>query len=109
VVTVDELVFGLRRRGSPRLDAWFDRFVDKVRVVDITTPIVRRAGELRALLQAHGQARTQADVLIAATRPGARPDAGHLQHAGFPRLRDCGAQPLRGAAGALMRTHDPAM
>ncbi len=36
-------------------------------MVDITTPIVRRAGELRALLQAHGQARIQADMLIAAT------------------------------------------
>jgi predicted nucleic acid-binding protein len=67
VVTVDELVFGLRRRGSPRLDAWFDRFVDQVQMLDITLPIARRAGELRALLQAHGQARTQADMLIAAT------------------------------------------
>lgn len=39
VVTVDELVFGLRRRGRPRLDAWFDRFVDQLRVLDITPPI----------------------------------------------------------------------
>lgn len=67
VITVDELVFGLRKRGSLRLTAWFDRFTDQVKVLDITAPIARRAGELRALLQANGQVRTQADMLIAAT------------------------------------------
>jgi predicted nucleic acid-binding protein len=67
VVTVEELVFGLCRRSSPRLDGWFDRFVEQVQVLDITMPIARRAGELRALLQVRGQARIQADMLIAAT------------------------------------------
>jgi predicted nucleic acid-binding protein len=67
VITIDELVFGLRRRGSPRLLAWFDRFTEQVTVMDITMPVARRAGEMRALLQGHGQPRTQADMLIAAT------------------------------------------
>lgn len=67
VITVDEIVFGLRRRGSARLTAWFDGFVEQVQVLEIGLPVARRAGELRALLQASGQVRTQADMLIAAT------------------------------------------
>jgi predicted nucleic acid-binding protein len=67
VITVDELVFGLRRRGSARLLNWFDRFIEQVQVLDITPPVARRAGEMRALLQGNGQVRTQADMMIAAT------------------------------------------
>ena len=67
VITVDEIVFGLRRRGSARLVSWFDGFIYQVRVLEITMPIARRAGELRALLQGAGRSRTQADMLIAAT------------------------------------------
>jgi predicted nucleic acid-binding protein len=67
VITVDELVFGLRRRGSARLLNWFDRFIEQVQVLDITPAVVRRAGEMRALLQGSGQVRTQADMMIAAT------------------------------------------
>jgi len=67
VITVDELVFGLRRRGSGRLVAWFDLFMEQVKVLDITPAVARRAGEMRAMLQASGQVRTQADMLIAAT------------------------------------------
>lgn len=67
VITIDELTFGLRRRGNPRLTAWFDRFITQVTVLDITMPVARRAGEMRAMLQGQGQSRTQADMLIAAT------------------------------------------
>jgi predicted nucleic acid-binding protein len=67
VITVDELVFGLRRRGSARLLNWFDRFIEQVQVLDITPSVARRAGEMRALLQGNGQVRTQADMMIAAT------------------------------------------
>jgi hypothetical protein len=67
VITVDELVFGLRRRGSARLLSWFDSFIEQVQVLDITAPVARRAGEIRALLQGNGQVRTQADMMIAAT------------------------------------------
>ncbi len=67
VITVDEIFFGLRRRGSSQLVDWFDRFIEQVQVQDITAPVARRAGEMRALLQGNGQVRTQADMLIAAT------------------------------------------
>ncbi|MEI8267275.1 MAG: type II toxin-antitoxin system VapC family toxin [Betaproteobacteria bacterium] len=67
VITVDELVFGLRRRGSARLLSWFDRFIEQVQVLDISPAVARRAGEMRALLQSGGQVRTQADMMIAAT------------------------------------------
>ena len=42
-------------------------FIEQVTVLDITAPVARRAGEMRAQLQGGGQARTQADMLIAAT------------------------------------------
>lgn len=67
VITIDELIFGLRRRGSPRLTAWFDRFIEQVTVLDVTQAVARRAGEMRAQGQDNGQPRTQADMLIAAT------------------------------------------
>ena len=67
VITVDELVFGLRRRGSARLLSWFDHFIEQVKVLEITSPVARRAGEMRAMLQGNGQVRTQADMMIAAT------------------------------------------
>ena len=67
VITVDELVFGLRRRGSAQLLSWFDHFIEQVKVLEITSPVARRAGEMRAMLQGNGQVRTQADMMIAAT------------------------------------------
>ena len=67
VITVDELVFGLRCRGSARLLSWFDHFIEQVKVLEITSPVARRAGEMRAMLQGNGQVRTQADMMIAAT------------------------------------------
>jgi predicted nucleic acid-binding protein len=66
-VTVDEIVFGLSRRPNVAKLAWFDRFVVQLSVLDVTETIARRAGEMRALLASRGQARTQADMLIAAT------------------------------------------
>lgn len=67
VVTVDEIMFGLSWRPTARLLAWFDAFVLRHEVLPITVNIARRAGELRGQLQARGQTRTQADMLIAAT------------------------------------------
>lgn len=66
-VTVDEIVYGLSRRPNPAKLVWFDRFVNRHHVVDVTETIARRAGEMRALLAARGQVRSQADMLIAAT------------------------------------------
>jgi predicted nucleic acid-binding protein len=67
VVTVDEIMFGLSWHPTARLSAWFDAFVQRHEVLPITTDVARRAGALRGQLQARGQTRTQADMLIAAT------------------------------------------
>ncbi len=66
-VTVDEIMFGLSGHPTARLLAWFDAFVQRHEVLPITTDVARRAGVLRGQLQARGQTRTQADMLIAAT------------------------------------------
>ncbi|MCL2345733.1 MAG: type II toxin-antitoxin system VapC family toxin [Desulfobulbus sp.] len=67
VITLDEIFFGLCRKPHEAKRRWFDQFVAAHTVVDITTPIARRAGEMRAMLGLRGQIRTQADMLIAAT------------------------------------------
>ena len=68
VVTLEEIHFGLAWRPSPRVSAWFDRFLgDDCVVLPITDEIARRAGELRGRFRAAGEQRTQADMLIAAT------------------------------------------
>jgi toxin FitB len=66
-VSVDEISFGISRRPTPRLLAWFDQFMMIHTILPITGDIARRAGELRAFLEARGQQRSQADMLIAAT------------------------------------------
>lgn len=66
-VTVDEIMFGLSWHPTARLLVWFDAFVQRHAVLPITTDVARRAGVLRGQLQARGQPRTQADMLIAAT------------------------------------------
>jgi predicted nucleic acid-binding protein len=68
VVTVEEILYGLGARESPRLSRWFDTFVDRhCDVLDVTLGIARRCAALRAALRAEGKPRTQADMLIAAT------------------------------------------
>jgi predicted nucleic acid-binding protein len=67
VVTVDEIMFGLSWHPTARLSAWFDAFVQRHEVLPITPDVARSAGALRGQLQARGQTRTQADMLIAAT------------------------------------------
>lgn len=66
-VTIDEIAFGVARRPSPRLHAWFDSFMRLHDVLPVSAEIARQAGELRARLAAEGKNRTQADMLIAAT------------------------------------------
>ena len=67
VITVDEIFYSLSRKPQQAKRRWFDFFVAANTVVDITEIIARRAGELRASLSLRGQARSQADMLIAAT------------------------------------------
>jgi toxin FitB len=66
-VSVDEIAFGVARRPSPKLLAWFDQFMSIHTIVPVTGDVARRAGELRAIFEGRGQQRSQADMLIAAT------------------------------------------
>jgi predicted nucleic acid-binding protein len=67
VITVDEIFYGLLRKPNAALLAWFDAFIARNQVLDISAVIARRAGEMRGLLATRGQVRSQADMLIAAT------------------------------------------
>jgi toxin FitB len=68
VITVEEVLFGLARQPIGRVRIWFDQFLTRhCEVLDITKPIAVLAGTLRGQLASHGQVRTQADILIAAT------------------------------------------
>jgi predicted nucleic acid-binding protein len=68
VVTIEEVLYGLGRRPAPALRAWFDDFMARhCEVLPVTGPIAILAGTLRGQLAARGRARSQADVLIAAT------------------------------------------
>lgn len=67
-VTLEEIHFGLSWRPNVEIEAWFETFlIESCRVLPITGPIARRAGELRGRLRRSGRQRTQADMLIAAT------------------------------------------
>ena len=67
-VTVEEIFFGLSARTSPRIERWFENFLDAdCRILDVTLPIARHAGVLRGQLRRRGHPRAQADMLIAAT------------------------------------------
>lgn len=68
VVTIEEVFFGLSAKPSPRIERWFEDFLDSdCRILEITTPIARHAGVLRGQLAKRGRSRAQADMLIAAT------------------------------------------
>jgi toxin FitB len=67
VITVEEIVFGLRRMMLLEKEAWFRRFLGgPVRVVPITAEDALWTGERRGLLARAGRVATQADALIAA-------------------------------------------
>ncbi len=66
-LTVDEIMFGLRRKPDPAKSAWFERFLELNLVLPATTEVARRAGQMRAEFSLKGSAREQADMLIAAT------------------------------------------
>ena len=68
VVTVEEIFFGLSAKRNPRIERWFEDFLDSdCRILEVTTPIARHAGVLRGQLARRGRPRAQADMLIAAT------------------------------------------
>jgi predicted nucleic acid-binding protein len=68
VITLEEINFGLAWKPNTRILQWFNKFIkDYCEVVPITPEIAIQAGNLRGAFQQNGQARTQADMLIAAT------------------------------------------
>ncbi|THF66645.1 type II toxin-antitoxin system VapC family toxin [Pseudothauera nasutitermitis] len=67
-ISVDESVFGLVRKERNTLLAGYERFVaERCLVLPITDDIARRAGTLRGQFARRGIARSQPDMLIAAT------------------------------------------
>lgn len=68
VVTVEEITYGLAWKPNLRVQSWFASFFkEHTTLLPITAEIAERAGLLRGVLQARGETRTQADMLIAAT------------------------------------------
>jgi predicted nucleic acid-binding protein len=67
-ITVDEIFLGLSAKPSPRIERWFENFLDgDCQILEVTAPIARQAGVLRGQFARRGRPRTQADMLIAAT------------------------------------------
>jgi predicted nucleic acid-binding protein len=67
-ITIEEIQYGLAWKPNPRIKLWLDNFIqDFCDVLPITQRIAQIAGEIRGTLQAKGETRTQADMLIAAT------------------------------------------
>ena len=67
-ITLDELYLGLSWKPNPGIHLWLEGFLaDYCEILPVTDKIARYAGQVRGNLQAQGQPRTQADMLIAAT------------------------------------------
>lgn len=67
-VTIEEIGFGLAWKPNPRIRLWLEEFLEAhCEVLPVTAEIAWRSGELRGQLQARGQTRDAADMLIAST------------------------------------------
>jgi predicted nucleic acid-binding protein len=67
-VTVEEVFFGLAWKPNPRIQSWFERFLDEgCDIYPVTADIAKCCGLLRGHFAATGRQRTQADLLIAST------------------------------------------
>lgn len=67
-VTVEEVYFGLSWKPNPGIRLWFEEFLDtNCEILPVTAEVAKRAGEIRGQLQARGQTRSSADMMIAAT------------------------------------------
>ena len=66
-ITLEELRYGARVRGSTRLSRTIDAILAQAEVLPVTARIAERAADLRAARRAKGRPVTQADMLIAAT------------------------------------------
>jgi predicted nucleic acid-binding protein len=67
-ITLEEIAFGLTSKPNPRIQTWFQNFLSTYcQVLPITPEIAQLAGEIRGGFRIQGIARSQADILIAAT------------------------------------------
>jgi toxin FitB len=67
IITIEELVFGLRRKRLYEKEAWLRRFTASAcRIIEVTAEDVFWAGEKRGSLSSEGRTIFQADALIAA-------------------------------------------
>jgi toxin FitB len=68
VASVEEVYFGLSWKPNPRIQLWFEGFLEtNCEVLPVTARIAKRSGEIRGQLQARGQTRSSMDMIIAAT------------------------------------------
>jgi predicted nucleic acid-binding protein len=68
VISVEEIFYGLAWKPHAKIRAWFEEFLEsRCAILPVTADVAKRCGHLRGELQAQGHARTQADMLIAAT------------------------------------------
>ncbi|MGZ8250050.1 PIN domain-containing protein [Methylomagnum sp.] len=67
VVSLEEIWFGIARRPSVRLHVWLKGYLGRHEIFPVTEAIAQQAGELRGGFSKRGIARSQADMLIAAT------------------------------------------
>ncbi len=68
VITVEEIFYGLAWKPQLRIRAWFASFLEtRCSLLPVTANIAKHGGQLRGEMQARGKARSQADMLIAAT------------------------------------------
>ncbi len=67
VITVDEIMYGLKRKPNVRILTWMQEFFKHHSIIPISESIAYRSGELRGQLSVRGIVCHQADMLIAAT------------------------------------------
>ena len=66
-ITLEELVFGLRRRALIQKEAWLRQMLaDKGDILPVSIAAAHWSGEKRSMLESAGRTVTQADSLIAA-------------------------------------------
>ncbi|MFS0513349.1 PIN domain-containing protein [Nostoc sp. UIC 10607] len=67
-MAVEEIFYGLTSKPNPRIQIWFESFLENYcQVLPITIEIAKRSGEWRGQLRLSGKTHTQADMMIATT------------------------------------------